>query len=219
MGLINRCLQGRPGQRRRSPGARWLTTVFLGAALCSSACAHKAPELLEPQAKAHAIEKELVRSLKEEHSIASELVLHNDDAVVLTSFRTDAEQWRVTINSEVSSQDGRHRVVMVVLDGDFGIAVRDVEKARALINEHNSRYWAGVFFIDHENDILGKWALNMPGVGMPPEMVADAVQRLSQSWLELLSAAQEQDIVRVRHADRGTRQDPDSDLATFEKTI
>lgn len=219
MGSNNRCLLGAGGLGRHLFGARLVTTACLGALLLSVGCANKAPELLEPQAKAHAIEKELVRSLKEEHSIASELVLHNDDAVVLTSFRTDAEQWRVTINSESSSRDGRHRVVMVVLDGDFGIGVRDMEKARALINEHNSRYWAGVFFIDDENDILGKWALNMPGVGMHPEMVADAVQRLSQSWLELLSVAETQGIVRVRHAERGTKKDPDSDLAKFEETI
>lgn len=182
-----------------------------------SACAQKTSDtqLLEPQAKAHSIEQELVRSLKERHAIASELVLHNDEAIVLTSFRTESEQWRITINSEASSKDGSHRVVMVVLDGDFGIGVRDLEKARAMINEHNRRYWAGVFFVDSENDILGKWALNMPGVGMHPEMVADAVQRLSQSWLDLLHAAQSSGIARVRHSERGTSEDPDKDLALF----
>lgn len=188
----------------------------LGLALGATACAQEPkPQLLEPQAKEHSLERALVSSLQEHHAIASELVLHDDDAVVLTSFRTENEQWRITINSEASSQDGQHRVVMVVLDGDFGIGVRDMEKARALINEHNGRYWAGVFFIDHENDILGKWALNMPGVAMHPEFVADAVQRISQSWLELLDTAQSHGIVRIRHAQRGTEGDPDSDLAAL----
>lgn len=202
-----------------SGGRRGFAGLLLGAALLSGACARPAsgPELLEPQAKDHELERELVRALEERHSIASELVMHENDAVVLTSFRTQAEQWRITINSEASSKDGSHRVVMVVLDGDFGIGVRDMEKARALINEHNSRYWAGVFFIDHENDILGKWALNMPGVGMHPEMVADAVQRISQSWLDLLEVAQTRGLDRIRHAQRGTQSDPDSDLAALRE--
>lgn len=193
-------------------------SLLLSASLVGCAKPSRDAQLLEPQAKAHSIEQELVRSLKERHSIASELVLHNDEAIVLTSFRTESEQWRVTINSEASSKDGSHRVVMVVLDGDFGIGVRDLEKARAIINEHNRRYWAGVFFVDAENDILGKWALNMPGVGMHPEMVADAVQRLSQSWLELLNEAEVGGIARVRHQERGTEQDPDKDLASLQGT-
>lgn len=193
-------------------------SLVLAASL--GACAKQSSEtqLLEPQATEHAIEQELVRSLKERHEIVSELVVHNNDAIVLTSFRTESEHWRITINSESSSKDGSHRVVMVVLDGDFGIGVRDLEKARALINDHNRRYWAGVFFVDDENDILGKWALNMPGVGMHPEMVADAVQRLSQSWLELLNEAKTSGLARVRHQERGTSQDPDKDLALFHKS-
>lgn len=171
-----------------------------------SACAPSSPRLLEPQASGANLERELVRSLQEDYSIASELVLDNDEAVVLTSFRAEQEQWRITISSEQSSRDGRHRVVMVVLDGDFGVSPQDMERAITLLNEHNGRYWAGVFFLDHENDILGKWALNMPGVGMHPDVVADAVHRISQSWLELLHVAQTAGIARIRHAERGENQ-------------
>lgn len=208
-----RCLDS--GRRRFSAAPLLGLSLLFSSSLVGCAKPSSETQLLEPQAKKHSIEQELVRSLKERHSIASELVVHNNDAIVLTSFRTDSEHWRVTINSESSSRDGSHRVVMVVLDGDFGIGVRDLEKARAIINEHNRRYWAGVFFVDAENDILGKWALNMPGVGMHPEMVADAVQRLSQSWLELLDEAKTSGIARVRHQERGTQQDPDNDLASY----
>lgn len=136
------------------------------------------------------------------HELTSELRVRGDDAILVTSISSDDERWNLTIDTESSTRDGTQRVVMVYLDGDFGVQKSDVEQMRELLNKHNEGYWAGVFFLDEDDDILGKWAINIPGVGVHPEQVADAIHRLSQSWLELLSTAKEEGIERIRHAER-----------------
>lgn len=194
--------------------------AIVAAGFLLSACAPKAksaPELLYPVGDESSLESSLRDYLQVKHQLVSELRVVEQDAVLLTSFASDQEHWNVTVDSEPSTRDGSQRVIMVYLDGDYGVEKKDVERMREVIEKHNRSFWAGTFYLDEEDDILGKWAINIPGVGVHPEQVADAMQRLSQSWLELLNLAKDEGIGRVRHSERNA-QAAGFDLASSRET-
>jgi hypothetical protein len=69
------------------------------------------------------------------------------------------------------------------------VVVPPPERARALllINEHNTHYWAGTFFLNPEDAEIGAtWTFNVtPNGPVHPESVYDALARITDAWREL----------------------------------
>jgi hypothetical protein len=106
---------------------------------------------------------------------------------VVVTYLSNGLQWRVILDTTDTSHGKAGRAIGLILDTDYKVD-EDIEilKALAVLNNFHVKRWAGTFYFDpSDHEITGQWYINLPSVSVHPEVVVDALKRLSGSWVEL----------------------------------
>lgn len=145
-----------------------------------------------------ALERQLRDYIQDKYDFSSEYreVAQNDGFLVFRFEGDNKPDFRVTLDTSPSSENGRERSVHLNLYTQCVVPDTEPERHRVLelLNSYHDQHWAGTFIIDEDRELYGQVTLNVPAVPIPKEMVADRLVRLVLSWKRLFTMLSDNDV-------------------------